>query len=62
VDRLEQLIVDVKESLEREFGGLRLEVRQGFADLNTRLDTQSAELDRQAELWQATLPALLRPQ
>ena len=42
---LEQLIVDVKESLERE-------MRAGFAQLTTRFDTQAARLDRQGANWQ----------
>ena len=42
---LEKLIVDFKESLERE-------IREGFAAVNSRLDTQSARLDRQGAYWQ----------
>jgi hypothetical protein len=50
---LERLLMDVKESLEREFGRLAQEMREGFAGLNTRFDTQAARLDRHAGLWQA---------
>ena len=42
---LEQLIMDVKESLERE-------IRAGFAEVTTRFDTQAARLDRQGSNWQ----------
>ena len=56
-NHLEQLIVDVKESLEREIGNLKesleREMRQGFAQITTRFDTQAARLDRHAGLWQA---------
>ena len=50
---LEQLLLDVKESLERELAGMKQEMRDGFAHLNARFDTQSARLDRHAGLWQA---------
>jgi len=50
------LITDVKESLERELQGvassIRQELREGFAQVNTRLDNQAARLDRHAALWQ----------
>jgi hypothetical protein len=53
---LVQLIIDVKESLERELkgeiGSLRQEMREGFAQINTRFDTQAIRLDRHAALWQ----------
>jgi hypothetical protein len=39
------LITDVKESLERE-------IREGFAQVTTRFDTQATRLDRHAALWQ----------
>jgi hypothetical protein len=59
VDNLERLIIDVKESLEREIRGLidgqhslQSEMREGFAQINTRFDTQAARLDRHAGLWQ----------
>lgn len=58
-DQLVRLIIDVKESLEREIHGLdrkiegvAREVREGFAQVNTRFDTQAARLDRHAALWQ----------
>ena len=53
MDNIEQLLLDVKESLERELGGLRQEMRDGFDHLNARFDTQAARLDRHAGLWQA---------
>lgn len=42
---LEQLIVEFKESLEREIHSFRDEMR-------TRFDNQAARLDRHAGLWQ----------
>jgi len=50
---LERLVFDVKESLEREVGALRQDMHVGFAQINTRFDTQAARLDRHAGLWQA---------
>lgn len=52
MENLEFLIVDLKESLERELSGLRHEVQQGVAQLNSRFDTQAARLERHAGLWQ----------
>ena len=56
---LEQLIIDVKESLEREIGGLdrglgslRQAMQEGFAQVIVRFDTQAARLDRQGALLQ----------
>jgi hypothetical protein len=46
------LITDVKESLEREIQGLGREMREGFAQVTTRFDTQATRLDRHAALWQ----------
>ena len=64
---LAQLITDVKESLEREIGSLahgvgslRQEMREGFAQINTRFDTQATRLDRHAALWASRAP-LERP-
>lgn len=37
--------MDLKESLERQ-------LQEGFAQLNTRFDTQAVRLDRHAALWQ----------
>jgi hypothetical protein len=53
VSDLEHLLLDVKESLERELGGLRQDMQLGFSQLNARFDTQAARLDRHAGLWQA---------
>jgi hypothetical protein len=53
VDNIEQLLVDIKESLEREVGSVKSEMRDGFASVTARFDTQSARLDRQAALLQA---------
>ena len=52
MESLEQLIVDLKDSLERELSGLRREVQQGVTQLNGRFDTQAARLERHAGLWQ----------
>jgi hypothetical protein len=49
---LVSLITDVKESLERELGSLRHEMREGFAQVNSRLDAQALRLERQGMLWQ----------
>jgi hypothetical protein len=49
---LVRLIIDVKESLEREFGALRQEVHERFAQLNARFDQQAARLDRLEKDWQ----------
>ncbi len=51
-NNLEQLILDVKESLEREIHALRDEMRVGFAQVNPRFDTQAIRLERHAALWQ----------
>ena len=47
-----QLITDVKESLEREIREVAAAVTAGFAQVNTRFDTQAARLDRNAANWQ----------
>ena len=52
MENLEKLIIDLKESLERELAGLRHDMQEGFAQVNTRLDTQAARLERHAGLWQ----------
>ena len=48
--------MDLKESLEREIHGvkdsLQSEIREGFAQINARFDTQAMRLDRHAALWQ----------
>jgi len=44
-DRLENLMMDLKESLERE-------MREGFQTMAVRLENQSSRLDRHAALWQ----------
>jgi len=56
---IEQLLSDVNESLEREIQslgkdihGLARKIDEGFAQVNTRLDTQATRLDRHAGLWQ----------
>ena len=48
----ELLIVNMKDSLEREIGAVRSEMRDGFAQIASRFDTQAARLDRHAALWQ----------
>ena len=49
-DNLERLMVDIKESLETEMGGLNNQMQSGFASVNTKLDDMSTRLDRQAGL------------
>jgi hypothetical protein len=49
-DNLERLMVDIKESLEAEMGGLNTQMQSGFASVNTKLDDMSTRLDRQAGL------------
>jgi hypothetical protein len=53
MDNLERLLVDVKDSLEREFGSVRAELREGFADMKNRFDNQAARLNRQGGLLNA---------
>jgi len=53
VDNLEHLIMDLKESLERQLTGLELKVDRGFAEVRDRLDTQSSRLERQGGIVQA---------
>jgi hypothetical protein len=45
MNSIEQLIIDLKDSLERE-------IRDGFSQMNTRFDNQAARLDRHAALLQ----------
>jgi hypothetical protein len=56
VDNIEQLLLDFKESLEREIHGLAREMHGEFtqlrAEINTRFDTQAARLERHAGMWQ----------
>ena len=52
MENLEKLIVDLKDSLERELVGLRHDVQQGIGQLNGRFDPQAARLERHAGLWQ----------
>ncbi len=56
MEHIEQLIIDLKESLEREIASLkqdlRQEMRDGFSAVTARLDDQAARLDRHAGLWQ----------
>lgn len=49
---LAKLITDVKESLGRELHSVEQKVTEGFAQINTRFDTQAARLERHAGLWQ----------
>ena len=52
MENLEQLIVDLKESLERELASVRHDIQSGVAQLNNRFDTQASRLERHAGLWQ----------
>ena len=49
---LERLIVDFKDSLEREIGILEREMREGFQAIAGRFDARSARLERQGGLIQ----------
>jgi|SRR5450432_2059743 len=50
--RIELLLENMKESLEREIGVVREEMKGGFAQVTSRFDTQSARMDRHAGYWQ----------
>jgi hypothetical protein len=52
MDNLERLVMDVKESLEREFARLEQKMDEGFASINARFDAQATRLDRHAAYWQ----------
>ncbi|MBC7927232.1 MAG: hypothetical protein H7039_16410 [Bryobacteraceae bacterium] len=49
---LEQLIIDMKESLEREIKAFREEFHDFRSDITSRFEAQAARLDRHAGLWQ----------
>ena len=51
-ESLEREIRQVKESLEREIHQVKATVEQGFAQVNARFDTQAARLERHAGMWQ----------
>jgi hypothetical protein len=56
MNNLEQLLIDMKESLEREIRGVKETLDDARVDIravSARFDTQSARLDRHAGLWQA---------
>lgn len=46
VENLGKLIVDMKDSLERELSRLRREMRDGFAEISARFDEQAARHER----------------
>lgn len=52
MDHLEQLIIDLKESLEREIRDGFAAVDSRFVELTNRFDDQAARLERHAGLWQ----------
>jgi hypothetical protein len=52
VDRIEQVIVDLKDSLEREIGNVGQTMREGFTQVTNRFDDQGARLERHVGLWQ----------
>jgi hypothetical protein len=52
MDTLEQLLIDFKESLKREIGEIRQEIKSGFAQMEIRFDSQAARLERHAALIQ----------
>jgi hypothetical protein len=51
-DRLENLMMEVKESLEREIQNLDRRMQEGFQAMATRFDNTASRLDRHAALWQ----------
>jgi hypothetical protein len=51
-DRLENLVIALKESLEREIQNLDRGMQEGFQAMATRFDNQASRLDRHAALWQ----------
>ena len=60
MEPLERLLMDVKESLERQIGALDRKIDamertlvERLDHLSTRFDTQAVRLDRHAGLWQA---------
>lgn len=52
MEQILALVVDVKESLERQIGGVEREMRTGFDAINVRFDNQAARLERHAALLQ----------
>ena len=48
MEHLEQLIVDLKESLEREIHSLGEKMDRRFDEVNARFDGQAARLERHA--------------
>lgn len=48
-NHLERLLIELKESLERDIQG----VRESVDSLHTRFDTQAARMDRQAAMIEA---------
>lgn len=59
-DNLTRLVVDFKESFEREMDGLKTEMQGGFSSLNTKLDDISIRLDRQAGLLRSGSQRIVR--
>jgi hypothetical protein len=53
MDNLQRLLLDAKESLEREIHQGFDQVNTKIDQLNSRFDTQAARLDRHAGYWQA---------
>ena len=52
MDNIGQLIIDVKESLERDFNRLFTHMNQRFDEIDARFDAQAARLDRHGALLQ----------
>ncbi len=50
MEHIEALLVNIKESLERQMVGLDRKMQKGFDGLNARFDTQAIRLDRHAAL------------
>ena len=64
MDNTEQLLLDLKESVERALRdllvGLRQETRAGFAEINAKFDAQGAIWDRELDELEEQLSKLKR--
>lgn len=55
-----ELLTEVKESLERELGSVRNQMKEGFSSLENRLDTIEARMDRHGGLLRSGQTNLVR--
>jgi hypothetical protein len=64
MEHLERLIVDLKDSLERQLVGpensLLQEMRAGFARIEAKFDAQAARMDREWDLMQIDIRKITR--